>query len=535
MSCSIVPPPPPRSDLTQFVASLNKHSPLTYCRLFCLFLFVVSLAILIASCGGGGNDSSSGNGGGPAPGNGGFPPDTPPSDSPIFFDPLPPADESALLSEYKLRSRWRKEDLTYYIANFSPDLNERTQRQVISQAFQAWADVANLNFREVGRAQDADMVLGFGVGSHCDLYSIIGQPCPFSSDFNAPGNVLAHCYYPEGPDARSGDCHFDENENWVGTEDTRRTVVRFLDTVIHEIGHGLGIAHSDIKAAIMYPSYDSNDVKIRLSQDDIGAIQELYGARNGNTPPAQPPSEPPDAPDGPIDPPSGPAPGVDTDGDGLTDELEVFVVGTSPTDADTDDDGLIDYEVVYGLDPLNPDTDGDGVNDGQELEDGTNPFVPDRGFGGGDPRAYVGQYYGYDSEGSGLAIEAFADGFAYGILRVLEFGYPTDYYLTGVVYPDGTIYLVSTDYWFSFLGTIYGGVASGTLETAGGYVGTWYTERDNSPSVAEDDPDGSEPSGRFSKVALEHLEEVGGADSSIYQPVPSQRQPLTHPAHFRVK
>ena len=46
---------------------------------------------------------------------------------------------------------------------------------------------------------------------------------------------------------------------------------------------------------------------------------------------------------------------VDTDGDGLTDKLRVFL-GSNPNDADTDDDGVID-----GLEPnLSDDTDGDG-------------------------------------------------------------------------------------------------------------------------------------------------------------------------------
>ena len=283
----------------------------------------------------------------------------------------------------------------------------------------------------------------------------------------------------------------------------------------------------------MFPEYVNNDVKISLSQDDIDAIQELYGARDGSRPPAQPPAETPEPPDGPIDPV--PAPGADTDGDGLSDEVEVFVIGTSPIDEDTDGDGLIDYEVVYGLNPLNPDTDGDGVWDGQELIDGTDPFVPDRGFEGG-VGAYAGYYSGVDSEGSGLFIEVQADGFAHALLSVLEFGYEYDYYLTGGVYSDGTIYLVSTDYWFSLYGQIFGGVASGRLETAGGYVGTWYAEWISplSPSVAMDD-DEPGPSRRFGKAVREHLDGVGRADSSIYQPVASRRQRLTHAVHFRVK
>ena len=522
-------------------ANLDNHSAGSPCRLLCLFL-LISLATLVVGCGGGGDDSPSGRGSDPAPANKDADISPPSGDPPVSYDPLPPVERSVDLGSYSLRGRWQKSDLTYHIASFSPDLNVKTQRGVISRAFQAWADVARLNFNEVDSAQEADMVLGFGTGRHCGLYEIIGEQCPAEPAertwrFSGPGDVLAHCYFPLTANSqKAGDCHFDDGETWSGTDrDTRSHVVRLLETAIHEIGHGLGIDHnSRIKAAIMYPDYDPFEVKVRLSQDDIDAIQRLYGARDGSTLPTPPPQEKPAVPQGPVAP-SAPLPLTDTDGDGLSDAIEVYVLGTLPTDADTDDDGLIDYEVVFGLNPLNPDTDGDGVNDGQELQDGTNPFVPDRRQAG-DVGAYVGEYLGQDSAGSAVAIAVLADGSAIGILRVFLFGYyPVDYYLFGIVNPDGTIYLLSPDYWISLLGVVYGGVASGSLETAWGYAGLWYTERISSTVVAGDAPDDPASAGEFSREALEHLEEVGGADSSVYQPVMSQRQPLTHPAHFRVK
>ncbi len=67
----------------------------------------------------------------------------------------------------------------------------------------------------------------------------------------------------------------------------------------------------------------------------------------------------------------------DTDEDGLSDYEELFVYLTIPYDADTDDDGLWDgYEIEIGTDPLHVDTDRDGVSDEQELEEGTDPLEP---------------------------------------------------------------------------------------------------------------------------------------------------------------
>jgi hypothetical protein len=66
---------------------------------------------------------------------------------------------------------------------------------------------------------------------------------------------------------------------------------------------------------------------------------------------------------------------VDLDGLNATEEA---ILGTSDLSADTDDDGLNDYDEVktYGTDPLNPDTDGDGYTDGQEVNGGYDPLAP---------------------------------------------------------------------------------------------------------------------------------------------------------------
>ena len=58
---------------------------------------------------------------------------------------------------------------------------------------------------------------------------------------------------------------------------------------------------------------------------------------------------------------------VDTDGDLLTDAYEA-TIGTDPTLADTDGDGLNDFDDVFiwGFDPLNSDSDANGISDYDE-------------------------------------------------------------------------------------------------------------------------------------------------------------------------
>ncbi|ABW67591.1 choice-of-anchor Q domain-containing protein [Desulfosudis oleivorans] len=79
---------------------------------------------------------------------------------------------------------------------------------------------------------------------------------------------------------------------------------------------------------------------------------------------------------------------LDTDGDGTRNlddadddndsipDVDEIAIGTDPLLADTDDDGLDDYEEVYTYptDPLDPDSDNDGMTDGWEVANGLDPM-----------------------------------------------------------------------------------------------------------------------------------------------------------------
>ncbi|MBX7143000.1 MAG: hypothetical protein K1X79_00965 [Oligoflexia bacterium] len=64
----------------------------------------------------------------------------------------------------------------------------------------------------------------------------------------------------------------------------------------------------------------------------------------------------------------------DTDGDRLSDYVEVAILGTNPRKKDSDKDGLSDGDEVllYGTDPLDPDSDHDGIIDSYDIPGGAN-------------------------------------------------------------------------------------------------------------------------------------------------------------------
>lgn len=61
-------------------------------------------------------------------------------------------------------------------------------------------------------------------------------------------------------------------------------ILNFLGTNLfnvaaHEIGHSLGLSHSDVEGALMYPWYSEmkDGFDYELPDDDKMAIQYLYG------------------------------------------------------------------------------------------------------------------------------------------------------------------------------------------------------------------------------------------------------------------
>ena len=234
--------------------------------------------------------------------------------------------EGSAIANYHAISKWANTDISYYFINGTDQLPGDTEQQVITQAFALWAAQAPLTFTQVGDQGQADIVIGWATGDHGD-----GDP------FDGPGDVLAHSSFPNPYDDRQVFLHFDDDEHWV---DSNTGDMDLLTVAAHEIGHTLGLDHSDDPNALMYPSYGGPHRS--LGADDIAGIQDLYGLASN---PAPAPSVP-----GNQAPPT--STGQDTDQDGIADQDELLVTGTDASNPDSDGDSLSDgVEVCFCLIP----------------------------------------------------------------------------------------------------------------------------------------------------------------------------------------
>lgn len=152
--------------------------------------------------------------------------------------------------------------------------NRAAWQRELAEAFQVWAVEANIN---VGKVADTGPAMGTaGPVQHDSRFGDIRVGARVLSAGQTDAIAVASGYDLSGS-TWTGDTLL--NTQFQFTEGKRSGKYDVFSTVVHEAGHTFGLSHnSDSKSAL----YDGYKFRSRLSDGDVAAIQQLYGARQND-------------------------------------------------------------------------------------------------------------------------------------------------------------------------------------------------------------------------------------------------------------
>lgn len=164
---------------------------------------------------------------------------------------------------FSTRCTWPTPQLTFAFEDGTADT--AGEFGAVRNAIATWSGAVPFRFTEVGRTQSPDVAIDWRAAA--------------DPDHSMVGSVLAHADFPPGcgiiTDSLPKPLHFDDSEHaWsvgavAGAFD--------IETVaLHELGHILGLQHSDVPGSVMFPTVDDNFTNRALTPDDLAGIRSLY-------------------------------------------------------------------------------------------------------------------------------------------------------------------------------------------------------------------------------------------------------------------
>lgn len=174
--------------------------------------------------------------------------------------------------------KWMKNPVTYSVIRGTDDMaGDAPERLAVNLAMTTWEAEINLKLKWVKRDDNPDITIEWRPKEEDDL-------------FKSQGGVLAYAYFPNT--SREGEIVFNDDYHW-GMKEALITVTNpdgtlhhgvkqynVIQTLTHEIGHSIGLTHSDGNSCPKCMMHFSYNGQLNLAPLDIERIVAVYGKRN---------------------------------------------------------------------------------------------------------------------------------------------------------------------------------------------------------------------------------------------------------------
>jgi peptidoglycan hydrolase-like protein with peptidoglycan-binding domain len=166
---------------------------------------------------------------------------------------------SSKVSFVKWGWKWENKNISYTIENHPPDVE--IADDAIDFALETWGSITSLNFTPAdGKAANMQFYFAELPGR---LPGEVARTYPPKTLPTGERNIQIFFQYPKSP-------------VWTDRDDVANNEGTNLNAIaLHEVGHAIGLKHSDpVTQAIMYSMSSNNEIS--LLPDDLAGAKELY-------------------------------------------------------------------------------------------------------------------------------------------------------------------------------------------------------------------------------------------------------------------